>query len=102
MPLEADQLFEEMGGCATPEIIRNGRDSDACGAVCDHRLVVAHQPAGNSKVVGTYRQLRRDTMKPISTFYAEGEFEISAIPDYQVKHLTLGDPASIPAIAIAP
>src|SRR6185295_14080071 len=66
-------FFEEMHAPVTPEILANKRDQDAFDEVCDHLLVVDHQPDGQYSIVGTYRLLRREAMKAIGRFYTEGE-----------------------------
>jgi L-ornithine Nalpha-acyltransferase len=83
-------FFEEMGAPPTAEVLRSKRDSDLFDNVCDHLLVIEHQPEGNYKVVGTYRLLRREAMKTIGRFYTEGEFDISAILNYPGEILEVG------------
>lgn len=85
------QVFvEEMGAKPTPEAEATKLDFDEFDKVCDHLLVVAHQPEGGYRVVGTYRLLRREPMKNIGRFYTDGEFDISAIKDYDGGILELG------------
>jgi putative hemolysin len=83
-------FFEEMGALATPEIRATKRDMDKFDDVCDHLLVVAHQPDGDIKVVGTYRLLRREGMKKIGHFYSASEYNISAIENYPGEILEVG------------
>lgn len=83
-------FFEEMGAPPTPEFIRTRRDRDEFDDVCDHLLVVDHEPDGKYRVVGTYRLLRRAAMQKIGRFYTEGEYDISAIAKYKGEILEVG------------
>jgi len=83
-------FFEEMGAPATPEFKAAKRDFDQFDDVCDHLLVVEHQPEGGHRVVGTYRLLRREPMKKIGRFYTEGEYDISAIRNFPGEILEVG------------
>ncbi|MFW0777019.1 MAG: GNAT family N-acetyltransferase [Rickettsiales bacterium] len=82
--------FEEMGAVASEEQKRTRRDVDEFDEVCDHLLVVDHQPEGHYKVVGTYRLLRREDMKRIGRFYSDGEYDISLIKNYPGEILEVG------------
>ena len=83
-------FFEEMGAPPTPEIAKSQRDVDAFDTVCDHLLVVDHQPDGGARVVGTYRLLRRGAMKKIGRFYTAGEYDIGRIQQYDGEILEVG------------
>ncbi len=83
-------FFEEMHALPTPQILASKRDQDAFDDVCDHLLVVDHEPGGGYRIVGTYRLLRRAAMKTIGRFYTEGEFDISAIRGYPGEILEVG------------
>lgn len=83
-------FFEEMGAPATPELLKTRRDVDIFDSVCDHLLVVEHQPDGSRRIVGTYRLLRRQAMNKIGRFYTQGEYDISAILDYPGEILEVG------------
>lgn len=88
--LRYEVFFKEMGAKPTPEITATRRDQDAFDEVCDHLLVVEHQPDGETKVVGTYRLLRRDSMKKIGRFYSAGEYDIGPILHYHGEILEVG------------
>ncbi len=88
--LRYDVFFEEMGAKPTPEIARARRDRDDFDTACDHLLVVEHQPDGETKVVGTYRLLRRENMCKIGRFYSAGEYDIGAILNYPGQILEVG------------
>lgn len=83
-------FFEEMGAPPTPDAAQNRRDRDDFDDVCDHLLVVEHQPDGGHKVVGTYRLLRREAMRKIGRFYTQGEYDIAAVLNYPGEILEVG------------
>ncbi|MDX1974401.1 MAG: GNAT family N-acyltransferase [Rickettsiales bacterium] len=83
-------FVEEMGAKPTPEMAVQKRDFDAFDQACDHLLVVDHQAEGGYKIVGTYRLLRRDTMKKIGRFYSASEYDISAIVNYPGEIMEVG------------
>ncbi len=85
-------FFEEMGAKATPEISATRLDVDAFDDVCDHLLVIEHQEGneGGYRVVGTYRLLRRESMRGIGRFYTDGEFDISLIKKFHGEILEVG------------
>ena len=85
------QVFcEEMGAKSTAAMQASKRDFDEFDAHCDHLLVIAHQPEGEYKVVGTYRLLRREAMQHVGRFYSESEFDISPIKNYEGNILEVG------------
>jgi len=72
------------------------RDIDGFDSICDHLLVIDHDPdpavlkragikragrPGKPVVVGTYRLLRQDVAEQYSGFYTAGEYEISKLVD---------------------
>lgn len=83
-------FVEEMGALPTPESRATKRDMDRYDDVCDHLLVVEHQPEGGLRVVGTYRLLRRDAMKHVGHFYSESEFNIDPILRLKGEILEVG------------
>jgi len=83
-------FFEEMGAVPSCDIAAHRRDMDIFDGVCDHLLVVDHQPDGSVRVVGTYRLLRREAMRRVGHFYTDGEYDISAIRDYPGEILEVG------------
>lgn len=90
-------FVEEMGAKSTPEMARTSRDADAFDAVCDHLLVIDHQPEGGYRIVGTYRMLRRSGMEKIGRFYTEAEYDIAAIRAYAGEILEVGRSCVDPA-----
>jgi L-ornithine Nalpha-acyltransferase len=95
--LRYEVFFEEMGAPVTEALRKTRRDVDAFDQVCDHLLVIEHQPSGGYRVVGTYRLLRREAMKMIGHFYTEGEYDISPIRDYPGPILEVGRSCVDPA-----
>lgn len=83
-------FFEEMGAIPSPQIAAAKRDFDEFDNYCDHLLVVEYQANGTTRVVGTYRLLRRTAMKKIGRFYTDGEFDIGPIRDYPGEILEVG------------
>lgn len=83
-------FFEEMGALPTGNVALTKRDQDAFDDVCDHLLVIEHLPEGGHKVVGTYRLLRRESMKRIGRFYTEGEYNITPIKNLSGEILEVG------------
>lgn len=68
------------------------RDIDGFDSICDHLLVIDHDPdptvflgVGRRRrkpaVVGTYRLLRQDVAEQFGGFYTAGEFEVAALVD---------------------
>jgi putative hemolysin len=90
-------FFEEMGAPLTPEVARTKRDQDMFDDVCDHLLVVDHQPDGGYRMVGTYRLLRREGMRKVGRFYTDGEYDISVIHNYPDEVLEVGRSCVDPA-----
>lgn len=79
----------EMGAKATPEIQAQQRDFDEFDAYCDHVLVLEEEGA-TRKVVGTYRLLRRSSMKALGRFYSESEYDVSRLKALPGEILELG------------
>ncbi len=82
-------FVEEMGAHPSEEEAFQKRDFDAFDPYCDHLLVVDH--AGDiSRIVGTYRLLRRTSMKQLGRFYTQSEFNIEAVLNLKGEILELG------------
>lgn len=83
--LRYDVFYREMS--ATPGRLASmkRRDEDRFDAICDHLLVVDHDPAASDptwkcrgpRVVGTYRLLRQEVASRHFGFYTEDEYEIA-------------------------
>ncbi len=90
-------FVNEIGATPNAENKRLERDMDEFDAVCDHLLVVEHQPHGGYKVVGTYRLLRRAPMERIGRFYTASEFDIGPMLHFNGEVLELGRSCVDPA-----
>lgn len=86
-------FYEEMSAIPDMASRFKRRDMDAFDAICDHLIVIDHDPpakrplipgapgrlSGKPKVVGTYRLLRQDVAEDHGGFYTASEFEIDAL-----------------------
>ena len=68
------------------------RDADAFDAICDHLLVLDHEPPkkkfrrNEPRIVGTYRLLRQEMANLYGGFYSANEFDIQPILDAHPEH----------------
>ena len=70
----------EMGArLAPPEGTPPGHDADAFDGHCEHLLVHAQGPAGDRRLVGTYRVLMPASARRLGSYYSEGEFDLSPL-----------------------
>jgi L-ornithine Nalpha-acyltransferase len=91
-------FYEEMSALPSGASLFSRRDLDEYDAVCDHLLVVDHDPepkpfrAAKPRVVGTYRLLRQEVADRHFGFYTAGEYDIAALVDAnpQLRFLELG------------
>lgn len=83
-------FYEEMGAHPTAETMARQRDFDSLDEVCDHLLVIDNARAGDQKVVGTYRLIRREAAAKHGSFYSAGEYDISPLIAYPGEILELG------------
>jgi len=88
--LRYDVFCEELGGSAKPVEGLSEIDTDEFDEVCDHLLVIHTHDDGRQDVVGTYRLLRGEVMPKIGRFYTEGEFDISALKNFDGNIMELG------------
>lgn len=84
-------FYKEMNAIADARTKFARRDVDAFDAICDHLLVVDHEPRlqglrRKPRVVGTYRLLRQEIAEQNSGFYSASEF---AIDDLIARHRSL-------------
>jgi putative hemolysin len=87
-----------MSAAANGASLLSRRDVDDYDSICDHLLVLDHDPgtkpfrSGKPKVVGTYRLLRQEVADRNRGFYTAGEFDIAPLieahPD--LRFLELG------------
>ncbi|MCB1508936.1 MAG: GNAT family N-acetyltransferase [Hyphomicrobiaceae bacterium] len=75
-------FYKEMSATADAATRLTRRDADAFDALCDHLLVIDHDPKGEPfrpkkpKIVGTYRLLRQEIAAAHGGFYTSGEYDI--------------------------
>jgi putative hemolysin len=89
-------FYDEMSATPNPTALVTRRDKDDFDYVCDHLLVIDHDPPAElarktpfkglsfaqkkkPKVVGTYRLLRQDVADRHFGFYTAAEYEIAGI-----------------------
>jgi putative hemolysin len=89
-------FYEGLGAQPVAEAACRGRDVDQFDNNCDHLLVFDHS-RGPSKVVGTYRLIRRDTAARLGGFYSAKEFDISSVVLHAGEVLELGRSCVDPA-----
>ena len=85
-------FYEEMGAEATPQMRVEKRDFDRYDAFCDHLLVIHHGTGEGveTRVIGTYRLLRRSVAERFDGFYTATEFDITPLLSVQGEVLELG------------
>ena len=71
-------FVEEMKAQLPDEAVKEQRDFDAFDALCDHLLVRYHE-GDATKIIGTYRLLRKGIVPAEGGFYSEDEYDISAL-----------------------
>lgn len=72
-------FYEEMGATPTPVMQAERRDLDPYDSICDHLLVIDHEPGGRAQVVGTYRLLRQSVALRHRGFYSAGEYDLAPL-----------------------
>jgi len=83
-------FYDEMGALPTPEMEARRRDFDQYDEHCDHLLVIDHMRKSGSKIIGTYRLIRREAAATCGGFYSCGEYDILPILEYPGEILELG------------
>lgn len=84
-------FYEEMTAMPTAEMAARRRDFDEFDEICDHLLVIHHDPRrGGTAVVGTYRLLLRSVAESHGRFYTAGEYDVSRILALDGELLELG------------
>ncbi|MCT4655563.1 MAG: GNAT family N-acetyltransferase [Cohaesibacter sp.] len=80
-------FYKEMAAKPDPQTKLTRRDADAFDAICDHLLVLDHEPPKKKfrrkepRVVGTYRLLRQERANLFGGFYSANEFNIQPMLD---------------------
>lgn len=84
-------FFEEMGAEACARVAALKRDIDRFDRVCDHLVVLdQNYRAGCSRVVGTYRLLRRSIAESVADFYSQDEYDLTPLLRYPGELLEMG------------
>jgi len=91
-------FYEEMSAVPGPAALLSRRDVDEYDAICDHLLVIDHNPPRKPfkrhkpKIVGTYRLLRREVADRHFGFYSATEYDIAGLlsHDPRARVLELG------------
>ncbi len=80
-------FYKEMAAKPDSHTKFTRRDADAFDAICDHLLVLDHEPPKKKfsrkapRIVGTYRLLRQEMANLYGGFYSANEFNIQPILD---------------------
>lgn len=95
-------FYREMSAQRGPSAFLRRRDVDGFDAICDHLLVIDHEPSSEAfprrrdrkrpAVVGTYRLLRQDVAEQYGGFYTASEFDIAGLIEAKrpMRFLELG------------
>ena len=85
-------FYKEMAAKPDSHTKFTRRDADAFDAICDHLLVLDHEPPKKKfrrrepRIVGTYRLLRQEMANLYGGFYSAAEFNIQPILDSHPDH----------------
>ncbi len=94
-------FYREMSAQTGPAGFLRRRDVDGYDAICDHLLVIDHEPDPEiftrrrdrrPAVVGTYRLLRQDVAEQHGGFYTATEFDVASLVERKrpLRFLELG------------
>ena len=83
-------FYDEMGAHQLPEMAAAQRDFDRYDAACDHLIVVDQQRPHDTRVVGTYRIMRREHARAAGGFYSSSEYDIGKLTNYSGTIMELG------------
>lgn len=77
-------FFEQGGAIADPLSRAQRRDRCAFDRICDHIIVIDHDATSRfgrrkPRVVGAYRLLRQEALRPGAQFYSAGEYAIAPL-----------------------
>jgi len=72
-------FYGEMNAVPDTRALRERRDIDDYDAICDHLLVIDHDPLGGPQVVGTYRLLRQVVAQQHRGFYSSSEYDLTPL-----------------------
>jgi putative hemolysin len=83
-------FYNEMGARPLPEMEPISRDFDTFDTACDHLIVVDQERPYETRVVGTYRLMRRENARTVGGFYSASEFDISKLANFPGAIMELG------------
>ena len=83
-------FYDEMGARPLSEMAPIARDFDAFDTACDHLIVVDQERPYDTRVVGTYRLMRRENARNAGGFYSASEFDISKLTNFPGTIMELG------------
>ncbi|MBU0800049.1 MAG: GNAT family N-acetyltransferase [Alphaproteobacteria bacterium] len=84
-------FYEEYAAKADADTLANRRDSDAFDAITDHLIVLDESNEDpETRIVGTYRLLRREAAEKHGAFYTSGEYDINPLLHSDATLLELG------------
>jgi putative hemolysin len=83
-------FYEEMGAKPLPGMLAKKRDYDHFDTTCDHLVVLDHSNPLETKVVGTYRALRREHARRAGGFYTASEYDITPLQNFPGIIMELG------------
>ena len=95
--LRYNVFYNEMGAHPLPEMEARQRDFDDFDEACDHLVVIDRSTPHESQVVGTYRFIRRDHIRPCGDFYSADEYELTALKTNGGELMELGRSCVDPA-----
>lgn len=78
-------FYEEMSAKPNKMTLATRRDADKFDGICDHLLVIDHEPEAGRfqrkkpRIVGTYRLLRQDVAELHHGFYTTDEYDITSL-----------------------
>ncbi len=83
-------FYNEMGAKPLPAMAPISRDFDHFDTACDHLIVVDQQRPYETRVVGTYRLMRRENARVAGGFYSASEFDIAKLANFSGTVMELG------------
>jgi putative hemolysin len=96
-------FYEEYKAVADEKAAAAHMDVDDYDAVADHLVVLDESlPPGPSRIVGTYRLLRRAVADKFGEFYTSGEYDIAPLLDSGAHLLELGRSCVLPPYRTRP
>lgn len=96
-------FYEEWGARADALARASKRDRDRFDAIMDHLVVIDHdRDPALGQVVGNYRLLPGDRLRPGESFYSSSEFDLSPLLESGQRLLELGRSCVLPGYRSLP